>query len=106
MRWLTVLFTLPIFLYLVDRQLPRFYIFDPAKIQELSKAAIAANPNNVTALMIDLTQSLRKEYGTKHVQEFDTKRWFFKYVFTKSFNVNVKPLDCNSFLLTPSVDTE
>ncbi|KAK2800837.1 hypothetical protein FQN50_007978 [Emmonsiellopsis sp. PD_5] len=62
-----------------DQALPSNYIFDPARLQELSKVSIARNPNNVTELMMDLTLALQAEYGEKHIQPFDRdpERWVF-----------------------------
>ncbi|KGY14942.1 hypothetical protein PABG_12220 [Paracoccidioides brasiliensis Pb03] len=79
MRFLALLPLLLVALYKLDQALPRFYIFDPKKLQDLSKASIERHPNNVTALMADLNQALRLEYGHKHVLPFDTDpdRWVF-----------------------------
>ncbi|KLJ08086.1 C-8 sterol isomerase [Blastomyces silverae] len=79
MRFLAFLPLLLVGLYKLDQALPRFYIFDPQRLQELSKASIERHPNNVTELMTDLNQALRQEYGEKHVLPFDTDpaRWVF-----------------------------
>jgi hypothetical protein len=69
----------PIVLVL-DSYLPKFYIFDPVKLQELSKASIAAGRGNATTIMHHLVESLQKEYGTKHINALETDKWFFKYV--------------------------
>ncbi|KAF8251013.1 ERG2 and sigma1 receptor-like protein [Wilcoxina mikolae CBS 423.85] len=66
----------PIFLVL-DSHLPKFYIFDPVKLQELSKASIAAGEGNATIIMHHLVDALQKEYGTKHVNALETDKWFF-----------------------------
>lgn len=80
MRFLPFLPLLLVGLYKLDKALPKFYIFDPQKLQELSKASIERHPNNVTELMTDLNQALRLEYGDKHVLPFDTDpdRWVFR----------------------------
>ncbi|PGH09477.1 C-8 sterol isomerase [Blastomyces parvus] len=79
MRFLAFLPLLLVGLYKLDQALPRFYIFDPQRLQELSKASIERHPNNVTELMTDLNQALRQEYGEKHVLPFDQDptRWVF-----------------------------
>lgn len=78
------LILLPIFLYVFDSMLPDFYIFDPAKLQELSQGAIAKHGGprgNATLLLEDLVESLRLEYGDKYVNSLNKDDWFFKYVF-------------------------
>lgn len=80
MRFLHFLPLILVGLYKLDQILPRFYIFDPQRLQELSKASIERHPNNVTELMTDLNQALRMEYGDKHVLPFDQDpaRWVFR----------------------------
>jgi len=65
---------------ILDPYLPKFYIFDPVKLQELSKASIAAGTGNATTIMHHLVESLQKEYGTKHINALETDKWFFKHV--------------------------
>ncbi|RPA71922.1 ERG2 and sigma1 receptor-like protein [Ascobolus immersus RN42] len=62
----------------LDAQLPKHYIFDPAKLQELSQGAIANNPDgNVTNIFSDLVDGLRETYGEKHVNLVRDEDWFF-----------------------------
>ncbi|TGZ85481.1 C-8 sterol isomerase [Ascodesmis nigricans] len=77
MRFLTFLLVVPVILYCLDALLPRAYIFDPARLQELSKESIAAANGNTTVLFEHLTDSLRKEYGEKHINKLDKDAWFF-----------------------------
>lgn len=75
---------LPIFsyvFYVFDSVLPNFYIFDPAKLQELSQSSIAkyGGPGgNATLLLEDLVEGLRLEYGDKHVNPMVRDQWFMK----------------------------
>ncbi|PGH23067.1 hypothetical protein AJ80_02841 [Polytolypa hystricis UAMH7299] len=79
MRFLALIPIIILALYQLDKALPKYYIFDPEKLQELSKASIERHPNNVTELMYDLTDALQKEYGEKHVMPFSTdpEKWMF-----------------------------
>lgn len=66
-----------VFSYL-DSQLPKHYIFSPEKLQELSKDALAKNPDgNATNIFHDLVDNLRAEYGEKHVNLVRDEDWFF-----------------------------
>jgi C-8 sterol isomerase len=79
MRTLYILGLLvPLICYLLDSSLPKFYMFDPAKLQELSKASIAAGGGNATLVMEHLVVALQEEYGTQHVNGLDKEKWFFK----------------------------
>lgn len=79
MRTLFVLaLILPIIYFVFDSKLPGFYIFDPARLQELSKEAVARGDGNTTVIMHHLVQSLRKEYGPQHVNGIEAEKWFFK----------------------------
>jgi C-8 sterol isomerase len=79
MRTLYILGLLvPLLCYLFDSSLPKFYIFDPAKLQELSKASIEAGAGNATAVMHHLVASLQDEYGTQHINAIEKEKWFFK----------------------------
>lgn len=78
MRFLHLLLLLPVIFYLLDSQLPRFYIFDPKKLQELGQKSIAHANGNTTVLFEHLTQSLKDEYGDKHIDSLDRDAWFFK----------------------------
>lgn len=75
------LILLPIIFYVFDSVLPNFYIFDPAKLQELSQNSIAkyGGPGgNTTLLLEDLVEGLRLEYGDKHVNPLVRDQWFMK----------------------------
>ena len=75
---------LPILLtifYLLDKHvLSGLYIFEPAKLQELSRKSIdlyGGENGNATLLFEDLTLRLQKEYGAKHVADLDHSEWVF-----------------------------
>ncbi|KAL7274883.1 C-8 sterol isomerase [Rhizina undulata] len=76
MRWVFFL-ALPVLFYALDSLLPKCYIFDPVKLQELSQAAIEKHDGNTTAVMEHLVNGLRKEYGEKYVNTLDADSWFF-----------------------------
>lgn len=78
MRYSLLLVPILALCYFLDSHLPKFYIFDPARLQELSQAAIAAHPDNATLLIHTLAESLQKEYGSKHVNTLSSEDWFFK----------------------------
>lgn len=78
MRFLHLLLLLPVVFYLLDAQLPRFYIFDPKKLQEISQESIRVANGNTTVLFEHLTKSLQEEYGEKHINNLDRDAWFFK----------------------------
>ncbi|KAG0125016.1 ERG2/sigma1 receptor-like protein [Tuber indicum] len=68
---------LPILYYSIDTILPRFFIFDPVRLQQLSQASIEKFPDNATLLMEDLQASLLAEYGDKHINGLRKDAWFF-----------------------------
>jgi C-8 sterol isomerase len=68
----------PLICYLLDSSLPKFYIFDPVKLQELSKASIEAGAGNTTVVMEHLVAALQEEYGPQHVNGIEKEKWFFK----------------------------
>lgn len=81
MRFLPVFLILPVIFYFLDTLLPNFYIFDPKKLQEISKESIAytkENNGNTTVLFEHLVAGLQKEYGSKYVDSLSTDAWFFK----------------------------
>ncbi|KAF8423345.1 ERG2/sigma1 receptor-like protein [Tirmania nivea] len=74
----------PLFLsifYVLDRNvLPKLYIFNPAKLQELCQQSIelyGGENGNTTLLFEDLTGRLQKEYGRKYVADLNHEEWFF-----------------------------
>ena len=73
-----LLVLLPILYSTIDTILPRFFIFDPVRLQQLSQASIEKFPENATLLMEDLQASLRAEYGDKHINALRKDAWFFK----------------------------
>ena len=73
-----LLLLLPVLYSSIDTFLPRFFIFDPARLQQLSQASIEKFPDNATLLMEDLQASLRAEYGDKHINALRKDAWFFK----------------------------
>lgn len=74
---LLVLFTV---LAQLDKELPRFFIFKPTRLEELARDSIERHPHNVTALLYDLNGSLRAEYGENHVLPFttDASQWIWR----------------------------
>ena len=64
--------------YLLDSYIHTQYVFSPAKLQELSKLAIARHPNesDPTALLEDLTKLLIAEYGDA-ITPWTSEDWFF-----------------------------
>ncbi|KAI5852600.1 ERG2/sigma1 receptor-like protein [Morchella snyderi] len=81
MRFIIAFLPLMIFAFkTLDAMISRFYIFDPAKLQELSQNSIAkyGGPGgNTTLLLEDLVEGLRTEYGDKHVNKLSKEEWFF-----------------------------
>ncbi|KAI5848008.1 ERG2/sigma1 receptor-like protein [Tricharina praecox] len=67
----------PLICYLMDSSLPKFYIFDPVKLQELSKESIAAGAGNATIVLHHLVDALQQEYGITHVNGIEKDKWFF-----------------------------
>lgn len=67
----------PIF-YFLDSQVHTQFVFSPAKLQELSREAIAKHKNekDPTALFNTLTKLLRAEYGDA-VMQWTPNDWFF-----------------------------
>ncbi|KAM5450115.1 C-8 sterol isomerase [Microsporum audouinii] len=78
-NWVGTLSLLTILFYWLDSNIGNFYIFKPARLQELAKASIDRHPTNVTALMEDLNIALREEYGSQHVALFttNTDKWIW-----------------------------
>ena len=67
-------------IYLLDQRfLPSQYIFEPAKLQDISKRAIAqhGNSTNPEPLLRQITRELREEYGDAIRGEWDREDWFF-----------------------------
>jgi hypothetical protein len=79
---LSILLIVALVLFQLDKELPRFYIFKPERLQELAKDSIARHPNNVTELLSDLTNALREEYGEQHVMPFTKapEKWIWRSV--------------------------
>ncbi|BFZ57785.1 C-8 sterol isomerase [Savitreella phatthalungensis] len=59
-----------------DQYVDRLFVFDHAKLQELSRASISLHGNDTSALLTHLTRSLREEYGNA-VVEWSKEDWFF-----------------------------
>ncbi len=66
---------LPLF-FLFDRIAPRFYRFDPHRMQTLAKSAIAVHADNPELLMRRLVEELRVEYKGL-VMEWNPDNWVF-----------------------------
>jgi C-8 sterol isomerase len=58
--------------------LPTLYVFDPVKLQQISKKAIASPGagKNFTLLLDHLVTGLQEEYGTNLVQSLAHNEWF------------------------------
>jgi len=79
MRTLYILGLLvPLVCYMLDSSLPKYYMFDPARLQELSRASVAAGAGNATVVLHHLVDALQQEYGTAHVNGIEKDKWFFK----------------------------
>lgn len=71
--------------YLADTYvLPRSYIFDPKKLQELSQGAIKAHEGNATLIMQKLVKDLQAEYGTHRINSLEDEKWFFNNAVSNS----------------------
>jgi hypothetical protein len=70
---------LALVLFQLNKELSRFFIFRPERLQELAKDAILRHGENITALLYDLNHSLREEYGEQHVMPFttDPTKWMW-----------------------------
>lgn len=66
---------LPIF-YFLDQNLHKAYIFDPAKLQQISQNAIAIHGNDTLPMMRQITADLKAEYGSAIV-DWTKEDWFF-----------------------------
>ncbi|KKY21431.1 putative c-8 sterol isomerase [Phaeomoniella chlamydospora] len=63
-------------LYIIDSFLPTQYVFDPARLQEISRNAISIHGNNSEPLLRQITQDLKAEYGDA-VVDWEKEDWFF-----------------------------
>ncbi|KAI5808368.1 ERG2/sigma1 receptor-like protein [Pyronema omphalodes] len=72
-----ILLVLPVIFYYLDALLPKGYIFDPVKLQELSKISIESGNGNTTQIMSNLVELLQEEYGSQHVNGLEMDKWFF-----------------------------
>lgn len=91
-----ILLVLPVIFYYLDALLPKGYIFDPVKLQELSKISIETGNGNTTQVMSNLVALLQEEYGSQHVNGMEMDKWFFKYVlrvYSIPFNCSLNHLD-------------
>ena len=60
----------------VNQTLQNQYVFDPAKLQEISQKAIAIHGNNTESLMRRITWDLKEEYGDA-ISNWTREDWFF-----------------------------
>lgn len=67
---------IPVF-YFLDKSIHTQYVFDPAKLQAISQAAIAHHGNDTHALMQEIHQELRTEYGDAIVPEYTKEDWMW-----------------------------
>jgi C-8 sterol isomerase len=65
----------PVF-YVLDGYLATQFIFDPVKLQQISRNAISIHGNDTEPLLRQITQDLRTEYGDA-VQDWTPDDWFF-----------------------------
>jgi hypothetical protein len=63
-------------IYFLDQNLHAQYVFEPAKLQEISQSAIAAHGNNTGALLRQITADLKAEYGDA-IHDWTKEDWFF-----------------------------
>jgi C-8 sterol isomerase len=66
---------IPLF-YILTQNLHRNYVFDPAKLQEISRNAIGIHGNDTLPLMRQITQDLKQEYGDA-ISDWTSDDWFF-----------------------------
>lgn len=68
---------LPALFFVTDSLVPSCFRFDPAKLQEISKTAIAKHgENDVEALLRDMVGLLQAEYPGI-IDDYDTSKWVF-----------------------------
>lgn len=67
---------LPI-LYTLDKNIHRQYVFEPAKLQEISRTAIAQHGNNTEPLMRQIHRDLRTEYGDAIIKDYAKEDWMW-----------------------------
>jgi hypothetical protein len=63
-------------IYFLDQNIHTQYVFEPAKLQEISQSAIAAHGNNTEALLRQITTDLKAEYGDA-IHDWTKEDWFF-----------------------------
>jgi hypothetical protein len=63
-------------IYFLDQNLHTQYVFEPAKLQEISQSAIAVHGNNTEALLRQITTNLKAEYGDA-IHDWTKQDWFF-----------------------------
>ncbi|KAF8470850.1 ERG2/sigma1 receptor-like protein [Kalaharituber pfeilii] len=71
---------LSLFYFLDKHFLPKQYIFEPKKLQELCQQSLelyGGENTNHTLLFQDLVHRLQGEYGKKHVQDLKNDEWVF-----------------------------
>ena len=79
----TILLTpllIPVFFWADKNFLPTQYVFEPAKLQQISQNAIAMygdGGNQTEALLRQITSDLRKEYGDLINGDWGKDDWFF-----------------------------
>ena len=66
----------PLF-YVADSWIPSQYVFDPKKLQEISKNAISIHGNNTAPLLAQITRDLKAEYGDAINGDWTKEDWFF-----------------------------
>ncbi|KPI36950.1 C-8 sterol isomerase erg2 [Cyphellophora attinorum] len=75
--WVLFLALLIPLLYTLDKNNHRNFVFEPAKLQEISRSAIAQYGNDTEPLMRRIHQDLRAEYGNAIVEDYSKADWMW-----------------------------
>ncbi len=79
--------------------LERGFIFDPNTLQECSRQAIAAHPDNTTLLIEDLVGRLQAIYGTKSVHTINHNEWFLNTAGGATGSLNILHASLTEYLI-------
>ena len=75
-RLLFLALLIPIF-YFLDKNIHTRYVFDPAKLQDISHTAIAQHGNDTEPLMRQIHRDLRAEYGDAIIPDYSKEDWMW-----------------------------
>ena len=64
-------------LYTLDKNIHHQYVFEPVKLQEISRVAIAQHGNDTESLMRQVHQDLRTEYGDAIIKDYAKEDWMW-----------------------------